>query len=244
MSALQYVSEIQALLIDHHKLYQSFSTYPVITRSVLQLNRRYSLITNTALAVWITQQCRDELPIYVTDLLDDIDGLVRQKAISGGWRRFISLRTFAEIEHKLARYKTLQRYGYADRLFTVKKPEMESCEDLPQFDSLVVIKKRRTLLRHCLLLQPPQLEPEYWDLFTAVLNKEAILYQLPKPNYGVLAFQVFRDPEHKMKGLRFLCAKPKYNEKFSFNVLDEMLNGLKEFQSKTDVKIDYEHPWF
>lgn len=241
-SAFLYVSEIQTLLTNHQ--YRGFSAYSVITKTVLQLNRRYPHITNTTLAVWLTRLCQDELPGYVTDLLDEIADLVRQKAIPGGWRRFISLTSFADMEQKLVRYKTLQRYRFAVGGLTEKKQELECSEDLPVFDALAVINRPRTLLRYCLSLQPPRLESECWDLFMAVLNKQAVLYQLPKPNSGILALQIFRDSESKIKGLRFLCARPKYHKTTSFNVLDDVMAGLDKFQSRTSIKIDYDHPWF
>lgn len=238
------IADIHILLSEQHKQYQGFANYQLITKTVLQLNSRYPKITNTALAVWLTELCKHELPIYITNLLDDIDSLVKQKAIPGGWRRFLSLTSINEIEKKLVRYQTLQRYSNVVRACAEKKKKSEHHDELPEFDSLVVIEKPRMLLRYCLFLQQPKLEPECWDLFVAALNNEAVIYLLPKPNSGVLALQIFRDSDRNIKGLRFLCAKPKYQDKLPLSMLNDIFDGLNKYQKKYNIKIDYEHAWF
>lgn len=238
------IADIHRLLSEQHKQYQGFTSYQLITKTVLQLNSRYPKITNTALAVWLTELFKHEIPIYITNLLDDIDSLVKQKAIPGGWRRFLSLTSINEIENKLVRYQTLQRYSNVVRACAEKKEKPESHDELPEFESLTIIKNIRTLCSYCLLLQPPKADPEHWDLFIAALNKEAVLYLLPKPNSGVLVLQVFRDSKHKIKGLRFLCAKSKYHKKIPFNMLDDILDGLRKYQKSANIKIDYDHVWF
>lgn len=239
------IADIHKLLSNQHNQYQCFTSYQLIAKTVLQLNSRYPKITNTALAVWLTELFKYELPIYITNLLDDIDSLVKQKAIPGGWRRFLSLRSINEIELKLVRYQTLQRYRNAVRECAEKKKKSESHDKLPEFNSLVAAENPRTLLRCCLFLQPPKSEPEYWDLFLAALNKEALLYLLPKPNSGVLALQVFRDSGYNIKGLRFLCVKQKYQKETPTNVFNSILDGLNEYQKKyNNINVDYNHAWF